>query len=335
MEPVPAEPIGTLSLEDKPKRPRSADILLCHNCGWNASLQVHDNYKSHIKCSFGSFDRAVWTIGDDYVLKERPLLSTTGPKYMGPDVVTTNWVRENTTVPVTAEMRHWEDSHSHFFFMKKVPGETLEMAWPRLSTEEKKKIACEVAEYIAQLRTHTAPKPQTVDGAPARDILLSSQEEVMLLTEDKEAWWARVGHQFPRREPAWREDFKARYPVRGPYVLTHSDLNTSNIMVHDGHVSGIIDWEHAGYYPEFWEYAIADMWIEEGEWQYYLVKEFGKRFGYFDVEADFCRDFSGHELDPYIRNYWPVSRGPFCDCKPYHQVGYLADNAEHHPDTVI
>ncbi len=319
MEPVPAEPIGTLSLEDKPKRPRSADILLCHNCGWNADLQSHYYYESRIKCSFGSGNRAVWTIGDDYVLKERPLLSPFGPKYMGPDVVTTNFVRENTTIPVTAEMRHWEDSHSHFFLMKKVPGETLEMAWPRLSTEEKKKYACEVAEYIAQLRTHTAAKPQTVDGAPARDGLINTYEKLMWVTEDKEAWWASVADYFPSETQAWREDFKARYPVRTgrPYVLTHSDLNTSNIMVHDGRVSGIIDWEHAGYFPEWWEYAKADQRIQEPEWQYYLVKELGTRFGYFDDESEFCRAFGDHENYTYIHNYLPIWRDNFCDCKPY------------------
>lgn len=142
--------------------------------------------------------------------------------------MTTSWVRENPSVPVTAEMCHWEDSHSHFFFMKRVSGETVKIAWPRLSTEEKKKYAAEVAEYIAQLQTHTAPKPQAVDGTHARDILLNSQEEVMLLTKDKETWWAHVADLFSRRAPAWPEYFKAQYPVRtGRYVLSRSNLNTS------------------------------------------------------------------------------------------------------------
>lgn len=73
--------------------------------------------------------------------------------------------REDTTVPVTAEMRHWTDSNSHFFLMRKVPGETLEKTWPQLSVEQKKKYAHEVVGHIAQLRKHTASKSQTVDGS--------------------------------------------------------------------------------------------------------------------------------------------------------------------------
>ena len=40
-------------------------------------------------------------------------------------------------------------------------------------------------------------------------------------------------------------------------VFTHADLHFSNIMVSDGHISGIIDWETAGWYPDYWEYCRA------------------------------------------------------------------------------
>ncbi len=32
-------------------------------------------------------------------------------------------------------------------------------------------------------------------------------------------------------------------------MLTHGDLNMSNIIVDDGKIQAIIDWEYAGYYP--------------------------------------------------------------------------------------
>jgi hypothetical protein len=28
-----------------------------------------------------------------------------------------------------------------------------------------------------------------------------------------------------------------------------------NILVQDGRISGIVDWENAGWYPEYWEYT--------------------------------------------------------------------------------
>jgi len=38
----------------------------------------------------------------------------------------------------------------------------------------------------------------------------------------------------------------------GNHILfTHGDLNPRNILVEEGHVSGIIDWEQSGWYPEY------------------------------------------------------------------------------------
>lgn len=42
-----------------------------------------------------------------------------------------------------------------------------------------------------------------------------------------------------------------------PHVFSHGDLVPENILVHDGHISGIIDWEYAGWYPYFWNPYIA------------------------------------------------------------------------------
>ena len=42
-----------------------------------------------------------------------------------------------------------------------------------------------------------------------------------------------------------------------PGVLAHGDLNPSNVMVKDGRISGIIDWDTFGSYPPWWEYMRA------------------------------------------------------------------------------
>lgn len=40
-------------------------------------------------------------------------------------------------------------------------------------------------------------------------------------------------------------------------VFTHGDLNMRNIMMHNGRLSGIIDWETSGWYPDYWDYTKA------------------------------------------------------------------------------
>lgn len=38
-------------------------------------------------------------------------------------------------------------------------------------------------------------------------------------------------------------------------LFTHADLCPRNILIRDGKVCAIIDWEFAGWYPEYWEYT--------------------------------------------------------------------------------
>lgn len=41
-------------------------------------------------------------------------------------------------------------------------------------------------------------------------------------------------------------------------MLTHGDLTLGNLIISDGpgprRIAAIIDWEQAGWYPEYWEY---------------------------------------------------------------------------------
>ncbi|CAF3645704.1 unnamed protein product [Fusarium graminearum] len=40
-------------------------------------------------------------------------------------------------------------------------------------------------------------------------------------------------------------------------VLIHADINMRNILHHNGRIYGIIDWENAGWFPDYWEYTKA------------------------------------------------------------------------------
>lgn len=307
---------------EQEKRKRRIDTILCHNCGWNINLQISGLYTSTVKCFFGHGVRGIWNIGSDYILKELPLIDPFGDDYIGTDAATTKFVRENTAIPVVEEMVYWKDSNSHFFLMKRVAGESLEDAWPRLSRAEKQKYAREVIGYIAELRTHKAASPQTVEGGPVRDKLLGSTETSVMTIEDKDSWWARVAQGFVKFDSTWIENFTSRYPKKpAQYVLTHGDLNTGNIMIHDGHVSGIIDWEHAGYFPDWWEHATALSWIEDPQWQRYILDEMENQlnteFGNHRDAANFCRTFqASYETPPREVYQQAKDRGNFCDCKP-------------------
>lgn len=301
---------------------KRTDVVLCHNCGWNMDLQISNGYESTVKCFCGHMIRGMWKLGSKYILKEMPLDDLNGDSHIGPDEPTTKFVRENTTIPVLEEMKHWKDENSHFFLSSRAPGKSLEDAWADLSTETKKTCAREVVQYIVQLRTHTSATPQTIDGGPVRNRLIGTRNNLVTEFDDKKAWCARVDGALSKYSAERRANLKAGYPrIAAPYVLTHGDLNTGNIFVHNGHISAIIDWEHAGYNPDWWEFTMAKAFIEETEWQHYILEEMNRQLKtQFGNELEAVKFYSGvgyleWENVPKRKFNWKP-RENFCDCKP-------------------
>lgn len=72
-----------------------ARIILCHNCGWNATHQQRTLYVSTVKCIYACSDRGVWQLGNEWILKEQSLGCENGLGYVGPDAATVNWVHKN------------------------------------------------------------------------------------------------------------------------------------------------------------------------------------------------------------------------------------------------
>ena len=40
-------------------------------------------------------------------------------------------------------------------------------------------------------------------------------------------------------------------------TFTHGDLHVHNILSLNGKMTGLIDWDCAGWFPEYWDYAVA------------------------------------------------------------------------------
>lgn len=63
-------------------------------------------------------------------------------------------------------------------------------------------------------------------------------------------------------------------PPATPYTFTHGDITSVNIMVENGNLTGIIDWEASGYHPAWWEFTCADIDLGrmDYEWKTLLRK---------------------------------------------------------------
>ncbi|KAI1333114.1 kinase-like domain-containing protein [Xylariaceae sp. FL0255] len=52
-----------------------------------------------------------------------------------------------------------------------------------------------------------------------------------------------------------------------PIIFTHGDIAARNILVRDGKIVALLDWEFAGWYPEYWEYVFAFRGLDNVDWE--------------------------------------------------------------------
>lgn len=247
----------------------------CSACGWTLDLQNRCNYHSHVKLFYGAGNRGVWSIGSDLILKDR---RDGVPKS---EVETLNYLARHTNIPVPKVVRDWVDRDERYFVLEeRVDGQTLEKAWPSLSESQKKDIADQVSEIRKQLCSITSTSIQTIDQGPCYPKLLFFDGKPHGPFHSDSELWDDLFLTF--QEKSWPQqvlvNLRKRVPKCEPYVLTHSDLNLSNIMVKDGKLAAILDWESAAYYPIWYEWITASWaWTKEDvEWKKLLLESLDK-----------------------------------------------------------
>lgn len=111
-----------------------------------------------------------------------------------------------------------------------------------------------------------------MDGAPAND-----QRKFGFATggpfrseHDFNEWQLA---QVRAKAPASRRDIYAGLHVEDHrIVFAYGDLAPHNIIVKDGHVNAIIDWEFTGWYPEHWDYGKTLCFLSSTESDYQACK---------------------------------------------------------------
>lgn len=90
-------------------------------------------------------------------------------------------------------------------------------------------------------------------------------------------------------------------------VFTHSDLFLSNVLVDGGRLSGIVDWECAGFFPAYWDYTKAMFGAFETEKKELFAEIYGDEFQEeLEVEQVLWKvfPFGGPGVDEEERDEW-------------------------------
>ncbi|KXT05649.1 hypothetical protein AC578_5629 [Pseudocercospora eumusae] len=179
-----------------------------------------------------------------------------------PELEALRYVSENTTIPVPRiyGTHHWHGKLAiEMQFFKDC--ETLNVAWRHLTSEQRREIVTEVAGYVAQLRALqplNASKISSTLGGPCRDVRVGSVKLFGPFQDSDEFHQAiRGGVPSDNVKDIFGEQVASTHARKYETKFTHGDLGVQNILVRDGKVVAIIDWECSGWYPQYWEYTKA------------------------------------------------------------------------------
>lgn len=164
--------------------------------------------------------------------------------------------------------------------MTYVQGLCIADCWPICSDKVKKKICREVWAFIAEIRK--VPWPEhlkdawccAADGAVSFDPLLGDKKDIMPTLDSDEAVRKRMFELYTKCGGPSHVDRRSVFemlPTSSGTVFTHGDIRPQNIMIHrQGKVISILDWEFAGWFPDYWEYANIMINVWDGSWSYWM-----------------------------------------------------------------
>ncbi|KAL6919007.1 hypothetical protein FSST1_003033 [Fusarium sambucinum] len=173
------------------------------------------------------------------------------------------FVKEHTTIPVPEVISSDWDRIT----MEYVEGQTLQQAWPVLTPDQQSNILGELSGYIAQMRALGGIHLGRLDGqgVVVPSIVTRSGGPFGTLAEFHD-WLVKPPKRLQSQSMYWHQittQLGADYPI----VFTHGDIAARNILVRDGHIVALLDWEFAGWYPEYWEYVFALRGMDRLDWE--------------------------------------------------------------------
>ncbi|KAH6652033.1 kinase-like domain-containing protein [Truncatella angustata] len=248
--------------------PRTASISRnpCRICGapardLHAPEPPPSTYRGHIKLlqTSSTAPRGVWALGQRSVLKE---LERDVSGRLAYEARNLEFAARHTSAPVPQVLASWTEGPSScaFLLTSRLPGQTLEEAWPDLDAETREDIARSVAEHLRELHSVTNECMSGANGGAflnagaffgcAEDAAIQpcmSQDEILdrvvsALSTDKIA--------VPQME-----FIRMRVPVMTPFVFSHGDVSARHIMIENNRFAGFVDFAQSGFYPNWWDWV--------------------------------------------------------------------------------
>lgn len=172
------------------------------------------------------------------------------------------YVAEHTSIPVPRVF------HAHYYEdylyieMEYIRGMDLgaARASSQLSQDQTTNIVTEVAGYINQLRELKPPREGIVASASLGELMdhrVGGENFGPFTSHEGFHTYIRANFPIENCNEIFSREVAECHTRHYRTCFTHADLAPRNIMVHNGKVSAIVDWQFGGWYPEYWEYTKA------------------------------------------------------------------------------
>lgn len=192
------------------------------------------------------------------------------------------FVNQNLTTPIPLVYALYEENGNAYLVMQYVAGQTLEHLWRSLQPCERRKILSKLRVILDDMRALPPPSPPfygSVDRGPLPYFLFWTPEpqkevngpfvtekELCLGLVEKLRQIRADNNQHMSRVEWLRKHLPTSLTGHHP-TFTHGDIQKKNIIVErispkvpdneDDFSLAILDWEDAGWYPNYFEYFLC------------------------------------------------------------------------------
>ena len=223
-------------------------------------------------CTMVDGSSRVVRVGDHFVVKYGPQVHRRIQE--GLNMI---FVNQNLEVPIPEVYALYKENGNAYLVMQYVPGQTLEHLWSTLHTSEQRAILRKLRSILDKMRSLSppsfygsvdhgplpyflfwTPEPQCKINGPfatEREFCLGLVERLRQIRADNNQHMSRI---------QWLQDHLPASMKGHPATFTHGDIHKMNIMVErigtqkpgneDDFKLTILDWEDAGWYPNYFEY---------------------------------------------------------------------------------
>lgn len=212
------------------------------------------------------YDRRIVHVQEHFIVKYGPNVHPTEGQNMA-------FVRERTAIRVPEVYSIFTELDEGgqtvcYIVMEFIKGDSLASCWASLKTAEKDAVCNSLGASFSQLRELRAPGSYSSLGhTPLLDPIFATEApdsningpfaSIHLLTEALVRKLELDCSDLKHEQAAFYRHILPKVLLDDEPTFTHADFQTKNVILQPSGDVVLIDWESAGWYPKYWEYAVA------------------------------------------------------------------------------